>query len=100
MLLRNGDLMSQTTSHQAALTFLLNEHVSRRGLRVKVWGKWSFIAETIAPKPKSYDVRLIDSGPIKRSSTKTSLHNEVGPGGAPCAPPYVRRVRIYTHGTF
>jgi hypothetical protein len=23
-----------------------------------------------------------------------TLHNEVGPGGPPCAPPYVRRVRI------
>jgi hypothetical protein len=23
-----------------------------------------------------------------------ALHNEVGPGGPPCAPPYVRRVRI------
>jgi hypothetical protein len=23
-----------------------------------------------------------------------SLHNEVGPGGPPCAPPYIRRVRI------
>jgi hypothetical protein len=24
----------------------------------------------------------------------------MGPGGPPCAPPYVRRVRIYAHGTF
>ncbi len=31
---------------------------------------------------------------------EASLHNEMGPGGPPYAPPYVRRVRIYAHGTF
>ena len=35
-LLRQGDLVSSTHSHQAALTALLNEHVSFKGLRVKV----------------------------------------------------------------
>jgi hypothetical protein len=30
----------------------------------------------------------------------SALHNEMGPGGPPYAPPYVRRVRIYAHGTF
>lgn len=39
MLLRMGDVISKTTSHQAALSALLNEHVSWKGLRVKVWPK-------------------------------------------------------------
>jgi hypothetical protein len=39
MLLRHGDLIARTSSHQAALTTLLNDHVSWRGLRVKVWKK-------------------------------------------------------------
>ena len=33
---RMGDLVLATRSHQAALTMLLNEHMSLRGLRVKV----------------------------------------------------------------
>jgi hypothetical protein len=28
------------------------------------------------------------------AQTRKTLHNEVGPGGPPCGPPYVRRVRI------
>jgi hypothetical protein len=39
MLLRNGDVITKTTSHQAALTAVLNEHVSWKGLRVKTWKK-------------------------------------------------------------
>lgn len=39
MLMRQGDVIARTTSHQAALTTLLNEHVSWQGLRVKVWSK-------------------------------------------------------------
>ena len=39
MLMRQGDVVAKTTSHQAALTSLLNEHVSWKGLRVKVWNK-------------------------------------------------------------
>jgi hypothetical protein len=39
MLLRMGDVITQASSHQAALTALLNEHVSWKGLRVKVWPK-------------------------------------------------------------
>lgn len=37
MLLKSGDNIAKTTSHQAALTALLNEHASWKGLRVKVW---------------------------------------------------------------
>lgn len=37
MLLRSGDVIAKTTSHQAALTALLNEHMSWKGLRVKVF---------------------------------------------------------------
>jgi len=37
MLLRSGDIIAKTGSHQAALTALLVEHVSWKGLRVKVW---------------------------------------------------------------
>jgi hypothetical protein len=36
-LLRMGDTISATKSHQATLTALLNEFVSWKGLRVKVW---------------------------------------------------------------
>jgi hypothetical protein len=32
-----GDVVAQTKSHQAALTAVLNEHASWKGLRVKVW---------------------------------------------------------------
>jgi len=39
MLLRSGDNVAKVSSHQAALTALLNEHVSLKGLRVKVWHK-------------------------------------------------------------
>ena len=36
-----GDLILAASSHQAALTALLNEHVSWKGLRVKVWNRGS-----------------------------------------------------------
>jgi hypothetical protein len=36
-LLRMGDVVAQTKSHQATLTAVLNEHASWKGLRVKVW---------------------------------------------------------------
>jgi hypothetical protein len=36
-LLRMGDLVAATKSHQASLTALLNEFASWKGLRVKVW---------------------------------------------------------------
>jgi hypothetical protein len=39
MFLRQGDVIAKTTSHQAALTALLIEHVSWKGLRVKVFKK-------------------------------------------------------------
>lgn len=39
MLLRMGDVIFKMGSHQAALTALLNEHASWKGLRVKVWPK-------------------------------------------------------------
>lgn len=39
MLLREGDVIAKTTSHQAALTAVINEHVSWKGIRVKVWKK-------------------------------------------------------------
>jgi len=39
MLLRSGDSIAKTKSHQTALAALLNEHVSWKGLRVKVWRK-------------------------------------------------------------
>jgi hypothetical protein len=32
-----GDVIEKTKSHQAALTAVLNEHASWKGLRVKVW---------------------------------------------------------------
>ena len=37
MLLKSGDNVVRMSSHQAALTALLNEHASWKGLRVKVW---------------------------------------------------------------
>jgi Nucleotide-diphospho-sugar transferase len=37
MLMRMGDVIMATKSHQATLTSLLNEFVSWKGLRVKVW---------------------------------------------------------------
>ena len=37
MLLRSGDVVAKTSSHQTALTALLNEHVNWKGLRVKVF---------------------------------------------------------------
>lgn len=37
VLLRMGDLIASTKSHQAALTALLNEFASWKGLRVKTW---------------------------------------------------------------
>ena len=39
MLLRMGDVIHVTSSHQAALTALLNEHVSWKGIRIKVWNR-------------------------------------------------------------
>lgn len=39
LLLRMGDVVALNKSHQAALTGLVNEFVSWKGLRVKVW-KW------------------------------------------------------------
>lgn len=39
MLLRSGDYIHRVSSHQAALTALVNENVSAKGLRVKVWKK-------------------------------------------------------------
>lgn len=39
MLLRSGDNIAKTSSHQAALTVLLNHHATWRGLLVKVWKK-------------------------------------------------------------
>eukprot|EP00934_Nitzschia_sp_Nitz4_P005090 Nitzschia sp. Nitz4//scaffold12_size214221//128194//130007//NITZ4_001509-RA/size214221-augustus-gene-0.30-mRNA-1//-1//CDS//3329535047//5080//frame0 len=39
MLLRDGDNIAKTKSHQAALTVLLNHHATWRGLRIKVWKK-------------------------------------------------------------
>eukprot|EP00538_Stauroneis_constricta_P000559 CAMPEP_0119545714 /NCGR_PEP_ID=MMETSP1352-20130426/385_1 /TAXON_ID=265584 /ORGANISM="Stauroneis constricta, Strain CCMP1120" /LENGTH=555 /DNA_ID=CAMNT_0007590301 /DNA_START=140 /DNA_END=1807 /DNA_ORIENTATION=+ len=38
-LLRAGDVIAATKSHQAALTAKLNEHASWKGLRVKVWNR-------------------------------------------------------------
>ncbi|KAG7351408.1 nucleotide-diphospho-sugar transferase [Nitzschia inconspicua] len=37
VLLRMGDLVASTKSHQAALTALLNEFASWKGLRIKTW---------------------------------------------------------------
>ena len=39
MLLRMSDVIHKQSSHQAALNVLLNEHVSWKGLRVKVFRK-------------------------------------------------------------
>jgi hypothetical protein len=41
-LLRMGDVIATSSSHQAALTALLNEHVSWKGLRVKVWNRGEY----------------------------------------------------------
>jgi hypothetical protein len=51
------------------------------------------------------DTELVDTScPVTEDDDancdQDTLHNEMGPGGAPYAPPYVRRVRIYAHGTF
>ena len=42
MLLRMGDVIHVTSSHQAALTALLNEHVSWKGIRIKVWNRGEY----------------------------------------------------------
>jgi hypothetical protein len=43
-------------------------------------------------KPKELSIRKYVAAVGRLNNSP--LHNEVGPGGAPCGPPYVRRVRI------
>ena len=66
-LLRMGDLISSTKSHQAALSALIAEFVSWKGLRVKVWHKGG---DTLFPGGVEYHqfkdyMRKFISGDIK-----------------------------------
>eukprot|EP00535_Pseudo-nitzschia_heimii_P001403 CAMPEP_0197183574 /NCGR_PEP_ID=MMETSP1423-20130617/7889_1 /TAXON_ID=476441 /ORGANISM="Pseudo-nitzschia heimii, Strain UNC1101" /LENGTH=574 /DNA_ID=CAMNT_0042634163 /DNA_START=117 /DNA_END=1838 /DNA_ORIENTATION=+ len=62
-LLKKGDLIAQTKSHQAALAAQIAEFVSWKGLRVKVWRKFG---NTLFPggaeyhQSKDYMRRMID----------------------------------------
>lgn len=66
-LLKRGDLIAATKSHQAALAALMAEFVSWKGLRVKVWrkfGKTLFPGGAEYHQSKDYMKRMI-AGEIK-----------------------------------
>ena len=79
-LLKMGDLIASTKSHQAALASLLAEFVSWKGLRVKVWRKGR---ETLFPGGVEYHqfkdyMRKFIAGEIKPYIFHMSWYVNIG----------------------